>query len=189
MKPYTKSWKTSCCKAIRLEWWFAFQDDDDLKHTVRRRLEWLQNKPLTVLEWPLRTSVKRPEDGSSQNTCYPIFPFLSLYILTYPPVPPSFYPSSTRLFSPPPLGSPPKVNLQKDHYWFSSLLFPHLQPFLPPLPLISLTALHHAFYKALGWLVQAFIYRGVFNLAQCGVKFEVWDEINGGRTCLNCRII
>ena len=37
-------------RKLKLEWKFAFQHDNDLKHTAKATLEWLRNKKINVLE-------------------------------------------------------------------------------------------------------------------------------------------
>lgn len=52
---------------VRMGQRFTFKQDNSLKHTTKTTLKWPQDKCLNVFEWCQRTSVERPEDGSSQT--------------------------------------------------------------------------------------------------------------------------
>ena len=47
---------------LRLGRGFRFQQDNDPKHTAKIMKEWLQNNPLTVLEWPSRSPDLNPTE-------------------------------------------------------------------------------------------------------------------------------
>ena len=43
-------------KDLRLQRRFTFKQDNDPKHTAKETLEWLQNKNVKVLQWPILES-------------------------------------------------------------------------------------------------------------------------------------
>ena len=42
-------------EAVRLRQRFTFQKDNNSKHTAKTTHEWLQDKSLNVLEWPIKS--------------------------------------------------------------------------------------------------------------------------------------
>ena len=49
-----------CARKLKLGRKFAFQHDNDPKHTEKATLEWLRNKKINVLEWPSQSSSLNP---------------------------------------------------------------------------------------------------------------------------------
>lgn len=40
-------------RQLKMDRWFNFQHDNDLKHTAKETTQWLKDRKVNVLEWPI----------------------------------------------------------------------------------------------------------------------------------------